>query len=104
MLNIIEDKLLNKTSEWIFYIKNILEKFDDKIKNLEFINIIFFFSSFYLRELLMNKKSELCDEELCPKAMECADEPKQKCLKYKEKHVKNIFLYFLIVEVASGVL
>jgi len=40
----------------------------------------------------MNKKSELCDEELCPKSMECADEPKQKCLKYKEKHVNFVLL------------
>lgn len=35
LLDVIENKLMNKTSEWIFYIKTILEKFDDKIKNLE---------------------------------------------------------------------
>ena len=35
LLTIIEKNVMNKTSEWIYYIKGILEKFDEKIENLE---------------------------------------------------------------------
>lgn len=74
--NLIEDLeqgLKKKTIDWVNYVKNIINKLDKKLEEVKIS--------------LENKQKELCNEDLCPKAYHCVDEPSQRCLEYTEKTV-----------------
>ena len=67
----LENSLRNRTVDWMNYVKNILEKLDLKIKEL--------------KNLMEFKQNELCNEDLCPKALQCVEEPHQQCLEYPQR-------------------
>lgn len=69
----LETGLRNRTIEWMKYVKFILDRLDTKIIEL--------------KSILEGKQTELCNEELCPKELQCVDEPHHQCLEYSQKTV-----------------
>ena len=69
----LEFGLRNKTTEWVDYVKFILDRLDNKIKEL--------------KVLLESKQKDLCNENLCPSELQCVDEPHFRCLEYSVKTV-----------------
>ena len=69
----LENSLRNRTIDWMNYVKFILERLDQKIIEL--------------KNLMEVKQADLCNEELCPKELQCVEEPKQQCLEYSKKTV-----------------
>jgi len=67
----LEKSLKTKTDEWIKGVESIIANIKQHITNLN--------------TNLEEKKSKLCDETVCPEEIECSDNPKKICLKYKQK-------------------
>lgn len=73
LINDLEVALRNKTVDWVNYVKFILNRLDKKIGEL--------------KDLLDSKQKDLCNEDLCPKELQCIDYPHHRCIEYSVKTV-----------------
>lgn len=64
------------TTTWMNKTMGLLEQFDVQIQHVE--------------QILLEKKSKICDQSMCKEEAECVGLPKKQCLEYKKKKVCQI--------------